>query len=170
MIKGSDIKEPLKYPIPSKGPYLTDGGSSFDFELNVLDTASQRPIRAVEVESGLVKGFTDRVGRIVLHLPRGPNKVVVSGNGYVESGSFTPEAVKFEPGYLEVDLDSNAVYTVYSTGEVVPGERKVLDNPGHGSNSSEFEAFLRDNWITIGLAGLTGVGMYYLGKSKTQKT
>lgn len=169
MIKGIDIEDPLEYTVHGKGAYQTTNGSSFDFELNILDTASKLPIRGVMIESGLVKGFSDRLGRLVMHLPFGHNKIVVSGAGYLEKGDFTPEAVKFDPIYLEVDLDSDAIYTVYSTGEVVPGERKILDNPGHGSNSGEFETFLRDNWIAIGIAGLTGVGMYYLGKSKTPK-
>ncbi|GAH82906.1 unnamed protein product, partial [marine sediment metagenome] len=121
----SGIVPGLEYPIIGVGTYKVTGGSSFDFELNVFDTASKLPIRAVEVESGLLKGFTDRLGRIVLHLPFGANTVVVSGSGYLEKGDFAPEAVKFEPIYLEVDLDSDAIYNVYSSGHVVPGERKV---------------------------------------------
>ena len=162
-LKGDNIVNPLTYPIRGKGPYLTTAGSEFDFELNILDTASKLPIRAVGIESGLSKGFTDRLGRIVFRLPRGHNKVVINGSGYIERGSFAPEAVKFEPIQLEVDLDSDAIYTVYSTGEVIPGERRV-DNPRR--SSGELEAFLRDYWWAIGLVGVTGLGMYYLGKSK----
>ena len=164
MLKGPDTVEPLQYPIPTKGPYLTDAGSEFDFELNILDTASKLPIRAVAVESGLSKGFTDRLGRIVFRLPRGHNRVVIEGHGYVERGTFAPELVKFEPVYLEVDLDSDAVYTVYSSGEVVPGERRIIDNPGH---SSDLQEWLNKYWW-VGLVGAAGVGLYYLGKSNAQ--
>ncbi len=79
-----------KYVIPNKGPYLMDGGNSFDFELNIFDTEKQLPIRGVLVEAGLVRGFTDRVGRIVLNLKRGKSSVIIRGEGYVETGSFAP--------------------------------------------------------------------------------
>lgn len=151
-----------------RGAYQVVGGSAFNLELNVFDAASERPIRAVEIESGLTKGFTDRLGRLVLWLPRGKNLVVIEGSGYVEKGDFTPETVKFDPLRLEVDLDSDAIYTIYSSGEIVQGERRVLkvpDNPGH--NSGELEAFLRDYWWAIGLVGATGLTMYYIGKSRT---
>jgi len=169
ILKGDGIVEGLQYPIRGVGSYKTTAGSSFDFELNILDTASKLPIRAMKVESGLVKGFTDRLGRIIMHLPAGFNKVVISGHGYLEKGTnFAPAATRFEPIVLEVDLDSDAIYTVYSTGEVIPGERKVLDNPGH--HSGEFQEWLGRYWWVIGLAGASGLVFHYLGKTKTPST
>lgn len=165
MAKNRDIIEPLKFPIMGKGKYAPDAGFEFNFELNILDTASKQPIRAVEVISGDHKKFTDRLGRVVFRLNRGFNKVVISGLGYLEKGSnFAPQATTFAPIMLDVDLDSDAVYTVYSTGEVIPGERRILDNPGH--SSGDLEAFLKSYWWVLGTVGIAGVGMYYLGKSK----
>ena len=163
-----EVATPPKHPDMYSKLYHMTGGSVFDFELNLLDTTSKLPIRAVEVGTGCRKGFTDRLGRIVFNLPRGHNKIVIEGHGYVEKGDFAPEIVKFDPIRLDVDLDSDSIYTVYSTGEVIPGERKVLDNPGH--NSGELEDFLKEHWLTIGLVGAAGITFYYLGKSKTQKT
>ena len=167
MIQGDDTETPLSYDIPSKGMYVTDAGASFDFEVNLLDSDSKLPIRAVEIESGLVKGFTDRLGRLILHLPRGRNKVTISGFGYVEAGDFTPKRVDFDPVVLDVDLDSNEIVTVYTSGEIVKGERHEAGNPGHGrGHSNSLESFLREYGWALGIIGVTGVAAYYFGKSR----
>jgi hypothetical protein len=165
-IQDPGLVEPLRYPFPNKGPYLTDAGSEFNLELNILHTRSKQPIRGVEIEVGESKKFTDKLGRVIMRLPRGHNRVVVSGLGYLEKGNFAPAATSFEPMVLEVDLDSDAVYTLYSTGQIVPGERKILDNPGH--SSGDLEAFLKNYWWLLATVGISGVGFYYLGKSKKQ--
>lgn len=168
MLKGDEMKEPLTYPIRGKGLYQTTEGASFDFEINMLDSSSQRPMRAVEVKSGLVKGFTDRLGRLIMHLPRGFNKVIIEGHGFVETGEFTPKRVDFDPVALEIDLDCDEIVTVYSGGEVIKGERHELGNPGHHGlgNPINFESFLKKWGWALGLIGVTGVAMYYVGKSR----
>jgi len=167
MLKGANIEDPLTYDIPGKGLYAMTGGSSFDFEVNILDSSLKLPVRAVEIESGLVKGYTDRLGRLILHLPRGRNKVTVSGFGFVEEGNFTPKRVDFDPIVLEVDIDSDEIVTLYTSGEIVKGERHALGNPGHGrGHSSNLESFLREYGWALGIIGITGVAAYYFGKSR----
>lgn len=172
MTQKSDIVKPLTYESAGKGRYVPDGGYEFNLELNVLDTASKLPIRGVDVNSGDIKGFSDKLGRIVLRLPRGYNEVVLAGLGYLEKGDFAPEATQFEPILLKVDMDSDAIYTIYSSGQIVPGERKVLDNPGHGVSGAPFdlEAWLREYWWALGLVGAAGVTFYYIGKSRNSST
>jgi len=104
-----------------------------------------------------------------MNLPRGRNKVIIAGSGYVESGDFTPEAVSFDTIHLDVDLDSDEIFTIFSTGEIIPGEFKTLDNPGHNAvgNPGSLESFLRENWLMLGLVGAAGFTMYYMGKSRS---
>lgn len=170
MTQKSDIVKPLTYNTTGKGRYVPDGGYEFNLELNVLDTASKLPIRGVDINSGEIKGFSDKLGRIVLRLPRGYNEVVLAGLGYLEKGDFAPESTQFEPILLKVDMDEDAIYTIYSSGQIVPGERKILNNnPGHhGSiNSSELGTWLRENWWMLVLGGGVGVSLYYLGKGRS---
>lgn len=162
----------VKWEIPRENSYSTGQGMDFDFELNCFDSEKQLPIYGMFVESGTKKGFTDRVGRVVLNLKRGNNKVIVSGEGYVEAGKFAPQSVKFEPLVLEVDLDQDSVYTVFSTGEIVPGERRH-QTEGTGiqpAGNSDAVLFFREYWVAIGLTGLGLVGAYYLGKNKKTET
>ncbi len=169
MLKGDEKEEPLTYPIPGKGLYQTTEGASFNFEINLLDSGSKRPIRAVEIKSGLIKGFTDRLGRLIMHLPRGYNDVVVGGHGFVETGEFTPKRVDFDPVALQIDLDSDEIVTVYTSGEIIQGERHDLsNNPGHhgGLKPFDLESFLKQHGVALGLIGAAGVTMYFLGKSR----
>lgn len=144
--------------------YLTDAGSEFTFELNVLDTASKKPIRGVEIKIGDNKSFTDRVGRAVFRLPFGSNSVFVNGAGFIEAGEFAPRATQFEPMVLELDVDSDSIYTIYSSGQVVPGERHEPGNP-HGS-SFDIETFIRENWKSLGLVGGGVTATYLLTKKR----
>ncbi len=144
--------------------YLTTAGSEFDLEVNVLDSQSKRPVRAVEVKSGLTKGYTDKLGRLTLRLPTGHNSVSINGSGYVEDGSFTPKRVEFEPMGLKVELDSDEIITLYTSGEIVQGERHEPGNP-HGS-SFDLETFIRKNWKILGVAGGGIAATYVLTKKR----
>ena len=169
MLLEPEIERPKDFIVSEgKGRYVPDGGYEFDLELNLLDTASKLPIRGVDIVSGEFKGFTDKIGRVLLRLPRGNNEILLTGKGFLEKGNFAPEATSFEPILLKVDLDSDSTFTIYSTGQVVPGERKALDNPGHHSigNSFDLESFLKQHGVALGLIGVAGVTMYFLGKSK----
>ncbi len=169
MLLEPEIERPKDFIVTGgKGRYVPDGGYEFNIELNLLDTASKLPIRGVDVISGEFKGFTDKIGRVMLRLPRGHNEVLLTGKGFLEDGNFAPSPMSFEPILLKVDLDSDSTFTIYSTGQVVPGERKTLDNPGHGVGGAPFdlEAWLRNYWWALGLVGAAGVTFYYLGKSR----
>jgi len=172
------IKQPrdrgVKWDIPRENRYSTGLGDDFDLELNIYDAERRQPIRGVEVITGATKGFTDRTGRAVLNLKRGNHEVIVSGNGFVEAGDFAPTPVTFEKLLITAEMDSDATYTVYSSGQIVRGERRELANQGpahHGQPAGNTEAtqFLKDHWIGLGLAGLGLAGVaYYVGKSNNK--
>jgi len=164
-ISDPGIVEPLTYDLPSKGPYVTEGGWMFDVELYVFDTSTKLPIRAVNLKTGDKKTFTDRLGCARFNLTRGHHEILIEGLGYIETKDFVPRATKFEPIIVKLDLDSDIIFTVFSSGEVVQGERRALDNPGH-HQSSELSEFLRQYWWAFGLVGLTGATFYFMGKAK----
>jgi len=145
--------------------YLTDAGSVFSLEINVLDTQSKLPIRGTQISVDNKKLYTDRIGQALFRLPVGLNKVHITGSGYVEAGSFAPRPVQFEPLLIEVDLDSDSTFTVYSTGEIIPGERRVAGSTAQGIDIKEF---IQDNWKILTLAGGGILGVYMVGKRKKE--
>ena len=164
-IEGHGIVEGLKYPIARTGGYVTDGKFMFDVEIYLIDTFSKLPIRAVNLKTGDTKTFTDRLGCARFTLPRGHHDILIEGNGYLEKG-FVPESTRFDPIIIKLaPLDSDSIFTVFSSGEVIQGERRP-DNPGH-NQSSELQEWLGKYWWSLALVGLTGVSFYYFGKSKT---
>ena len=166
-----DQREPgLKYEIPRENRYSTGVGLDFDIELNVFDAEKKLPVRGVEVESGTQRGITDRTGRTTLNLTRGLHDIVISGNGFVETGDFAPTPVKFDKMLINADVDRDAIFTIYSSGEIVRGERRQ-HNPNHGQTvkTPETAVFIRENWVALGLAGLgLAVGAYYVGKGNNK--
>ena len=166
-----DQREPgLKYEIPRENRYSTGVGLDFDIELNIFDAEKALPIRGMAVESGTQKGITDRTGQTTLNLTRGLHDIVISGNGFVETGDFAPIPVKFDKMLINADVDRDAIFTIYSSGEIVRGERRQ-HNPNHGQTvkTPETAAFLRENWVALGLAGLGLAGVaYYIGKSNNK--
>jgi len=166
-IDGRGIIDPLKYEMPSKGAYVTDGGWMYAVEIYVFDTATKLPIRAVTLKVGDKKTITDRLGCARLNLPRGNHEILIEGNGYLETKDFVPRATRFDPIIVKLaPLDSDVIFTVFSTGEIVQGERRITDNPGH-PQSSELSEFLRNYWWAFAAVGLAGASFYYLGKAKS---
>ncbi len=166
-----DQREPgLKYEIPRENRYSTGVASEFDIELNIFDAEKKLPVRGMAVESGTQRGITDRIGRSTLHLKRGLHDIVISGNGFVETGDFAPTPVKFDKMLINAEVDADAIFTIYSSGEIVKGERRE-HNPNHGQKmgNSEIPLFLREHWVGIGLAGIGLAGVaYYIGKSNNK--
>ncbi len=170
-VMGKHRERGVKWDIPRENRYSTGLGDDFDLELNIYDAERRQPIRGVEVKTGTNKGFTDRTGRVILNLKRGNHEVIVSGNGFVEASDFAPIPVKFDQLVINAEMDSEATYTVYSSGQIVRGERRQ-HNPNHGQKvgNSEVPLFLREHWVGIGLAGLGLAGVaYYVGKSTNEK-
>lgn len=165
-IEGKGIVEGLKYPMPGTGGYQTDAGWIFGVELYVFDTATKLPIRAVTLKVGDKKTITDRMGCARFNLNRGHHEILIEGNGFLETKDFVPQATRFDPIIIKLSpLDSDCIFTVFSSGEIVQGERR-LDNPGH-QQSSELSEFLRNYWWAFAAVGLAGVTFYYVGKSKS---
>ena len=168
MTEDHGIAKPLDYSLPSTGGYAMNGDWMFDVEIYILDTASKLPVRAVNLKTGDKKTFTDRLGCARFNLPRGHHEILIEGNGYLEK-SFVPEATRFDPIIIKLaPLDSDSIFTVFSSGEVIQGERRP-DNPGH-HQSGELQDWLGKYWWSLALVGLTGVTFYYMGKSKTPST
>lgn len=168
ILKKVQREQGLKYEIPRENRYSTGVKNDFDIELNIFDVESASPIRGMQVESGTQKGITDRTGRVVLTLERGLRDIIVSGTGFVETGDFAPTPVKFDKMVINAEVDEDAVFTVYSSGQIVQGERRELAQPHHGQTvkNTESATFLRENWVALGLAGLGLAGVaYYVGKS-----
>jgi hypothetical protein len=163
----------VKYEIPRENRYSTGVGSDFDVELNVYDAEKALPIRGMSVDCGTQRGITDRTGRAVLTLKRGLHNIIVSGNGFVETGDFAPTPVKFDKMIINAEVDENAIFTVYSSGQIVRGERRQFNqpNPHHGQpmKKPETAVFIRENWVALELAGLDLAGVaYYIGKSNNK--
>ncbi len=170
MLKKDQREQGLKYEIPRENRYSTGVASDFDIELNVFDAEKALPIRGMQVESGTQRGITDRTGRAILTLKRGHHDIIVSGNGFVETGDFAPIPVKFDKMLINAEVDEDAIFTVYSSGQIVKGERRE-HNPNHGQtvNKPETAVFIRENWVALGLAGLgLAVGAYYVGKGNNK--
>ncbi len=167
-----DQREPgLKYEVPRENKYSTGVASDFDIELNVFDAEKALPIRGMQVESGTQRGITDRTGRAILTLKRGHHDIIVSGNGFVETGDFAPIPVKFDKMLINADVDRDAIFTIYSSGEIVRGERRQFNQPHHGQTvkNTETAGFIRENWVALGLAGLGLAGVaYFIGKSNNK--
>ncbi len=163
--------KPLALPDDSYGSkggalYQTDAGSNFSLEVVVFDTPSKLPVRGTKIEVDSRKIFSDRLGRALFpQLPAGPNTIKIGANGYIEKGgSFAPTPVHFEPTIIEVALDSDSTFALYTPGmQIVPGEVRVA-----GSTSQEFdiEAFVRENWKILTLAGGGILGVYIVGKKQ----
>ena len=161
-----------KWDIPRENRYTTGLGDDFDVEINIFDAEKALPNRGMAVESGTQKGITDRTGRVTLNLKRGQHDIVISGNGFVETGDFAPIPVKFDKMLITAEVDSDAIFTCYSSGQIVAGERRQLNQPHHGQpmKNTETAVFIRENWVALGLAGLGLAGVaYYIGKSKPDK-
>ncbi len=171
MLKKDQREKGLKYEIPRENRYSTGIKNEFDIELNIFDVEKKLPVRGVEVQAGSDKAITDRTGRATLILKRGLHDILISGNGFVETGDFAPIPVKFDKMLINAEVDSDAIFTIYSSGEIIRGERRQFNQPNHGQtgNNSETAAFLRENWVALGLAGLGLAGVaYYVGKSNNK--
>ncbi len=160
----------IKWEIPRENRYSTGVASDFDIELNIFDAEKKLPVRGMEVESGTQRGITDRTGRATLNLKTGLHDIVISGNGFVETGDFAPTPVKFDKMLINADVDRDAIFTIYSSGLIVEGERRQ-HAPNHGKTvkNTETAGFIRENWVALGLAGLGLAGVaYYIGKSNNK--